>query len=126
MINSIDINFSDILLDEKLNQNISVYGISYKTSTESKPLRIRFNKIDGFIMILVSKKVVSQIILNLVLERSKLIDIILYLLEKYWFYIMIEYSVSQFLIGIEKTTTITYFKKKVCTLQKDKSDTQYF
>ena len=39
---------------------------------------------------------------------------------------MIEYSVSQFLIRIEKTTTITYFKKKDCTLQKDKSDTQYF
>ena len=58
MFNSIDINFSDILLDEKLNQNISVYGISCKTSKDSKPLRIRFNKVDGFIMILVSKKVV--------------------------------------------------------------------
>ena len=46
-----DIDFSDILLDEKLykenNQNILIYDISYKTSIGAKPLRIRFNKIDG-------------------------------------------------------------------------------
>ena len=29
-------NFSDILLDEKLYENISVYDISYKTSTGPK------------------------------------------------------------------------------------------
>ena len=32
IINDIDINFSDIFLDEKLYENISVYDISYKTS----------------------------------------------------------------------------------------------
>ena len=41
----------DINLDEKLYENISVYDVSYKTSTGPKPLRIRFNKIDGFIRI---------------------------------------------------------------------------
>ena len=50
-----DINFSDISLDEKLYkekyENILIYGISYKTSTGTKPLRIRFDKIDGFIKI---------------------------------------------------------------------------
>ena len=32
-------------------KNILVYDISYKTSTGAKPLRIRFDKIDGFIKI---------------------------------------------------------------------------
>ena len=36
-------------------ENISVYDISYKTSTSSKSLRIRFDEIDGFIMILGGK-----------------------------------------------------------------------
>ena len=50
-----DIDFSDISLDEKLykenNENILIFDISYKTSTGPKPLRIRFDKIDGFIKI---------------------------------------------------------------------------
>ena len=50
-INGIDINFSDILLDEKMYENISVYDISYKTSTDQKLLRIRFDKIDGFMRV---------------------------------------------------------------------------
>ena len=45
----------DILLDEKIYENISVYNISYKTLTGPKPLRIRFDKIDGFIIILDGK-----------------------------------------------------------------------
>ena len=52
IINGTDINFSDILLDETLYENIAVYDISYKTSTGPKPLHIRFNKIDGFIIVL--------------------------------------------------------------------------
>ena len=46
-----DIEFSDILLDEKLYKekwNFD-FDISYKTSTGAKPCRIRFDKIDGFI-----------------------------------------------------------------------------
>ena len=38
-------------MDEKLYENILVYNISYKTSIDSKPLRIRFDKIDGYIRI---------------------------------------------------------------------------
>ena len=49
------INFSDILLDKKLyeqkNKDILIYDISYNTSTGAKPLRIRLNKIHGFIKI---------------------------------------------------------------------------
>ena len=50
-----EIDFLDILLDEKLykdkNENNLIYGTSCKTSTGAKPLRISFNKIDGFIKI---------------------------------------------------------------------------
>ena len=52
LIRDFDINFDNTLLDEKLYKNTSVYDISYKTSTDPKPLRIRFNKIDGFIRVL--------------------------------------------------------------------------
>ena len=51
IIKDVDIYFSDILLDEKLYENISVYDISYKTSTGPKPLGIRFDKIDGFVRV---------------------------------------------------------------------------
>ena len=51
IINDRDTYLVDILLDKKLFENISVYGISYKTSMDPKPLRISFNKIDGFIRV---------------------------------------------------------------------------
>ena len=47
----ININPRDILSDEKKYKNISIYDISCKTFMGSMPLRIRFNKIDGFIII---------------------------------------------------------------------------
>ena len=51
IIKDVDIYFSDFWLYEKLYENISVYDISYETSTAPKPLRIRFDKIDGFIRV---------------------------------------------------------------------------
>ena len=38
-------------IDEISNKNILVYLISYKTLIDAKPLRIRFDKIDGFIRV---------------------------------------------------------------------------
>ena len=55
IINGTKINFSNILLNKKLYENISVYNILYKTLTGPKPLRIRFDKIDGFIISLDGK-----------------------------------------------------------------------
>ena len=52
IINGSKINFSNILLDKKLYENISVYNISYKSPTGPKPLRIRFDKIGEFIIAL--------------------------------------------------------------------------
>ena len=50
IINGIKINFSNILLDKRLYEIISVYNILYKIPTGPKSLRIRFDKIDGFII----------------------------------------------------------------------------
>ena len=106
IINGTKTDVTSILLDKKLYDKISVYTISYKTLTGPKPLLIRFHKIDGFIVsldgknkqliifdyglfnnicdkikYLISKKVVLQIALIIILERSKLLHIILYLLK---------------------------------------------
>ena len=100
IINGTDTIFSDILLGKKLYKNISVYDILNKTSVGPKPLCIRFDKIDGFIIVLdgkimhlivfdygllnkicdkikylISKKVVLQIVLIIVLEKSELIKV---------------------------------------------------
>ena len=42
-----DPNPDNILIDEKSHESILIYEIPYKTLIDSKPLRIRFNKIDG-------------------------------------------------------------------------------
>ena len=46
-----DFDFDNILIDEKSYKNTLVYDISYKTLFSSKPLRIRFDKVVGFIKI---------------------------------------------------------------------------
>ena len=46
-----EFNLDDILIDEKSHENILVYKISYKTLIDDKPLRIRFDRIDGFIRV---------------------------------------------------------------------------
>ena len=97
IINGSKINFSNILWSKKLYQIISVYNISYKSPAGLIPWCIRFNKIDECIIsldgkikhlvlfdyglldkicdkikILVSKKVVLQTVLFIILERCSL------------------------------------------------------
>ena len=50
IINGTKVNFSNSLLDKKSYENISVYNILYKAPAGPKLLRIRFDKIDGFII----------------------------------------------------------------------------
>ena len=50
IINGTKINFGSILLIKKLYENISAYNISYKSPTCPKPLCIKFDKINGFII----------------------------------------------------------------------------
>ena len=44
-------NSDNILMNEKSYENILVYDISYKTLIGAKLLRIRFEKINGFIRV---------------------------------------------------------------------------
>ena len=44
-----DFDFDNILLDEKSYENVLVDDISSKTFTGAKPLRIRFDEVEGFI-----------------------------------------------------------------------------
>ena len=46
-----DFDLDNVLIDKKSHENILIYDISYKTLIDSKPLRIRFDKIDEFIRI---------------------------------------------------------------------------
>ena len=105
IINGIKINFSNTLLGKKSYEHIS-FNISQKTTTGPKPLRIRFDKIDGCITSLDGKikhlilldyglfnKICEKIkypistksgIRNCIdhnLERSELHHIIIYLLK---------------------------------------------
>ena len=51
MFNTEYFDLDNILINEKSYENILVYNISYKGFTDSKPLHIRFNKIDGFVRV---------------------------------------------------------------------------
>ena len=42
---------NNILMDKKSHENILIYSNSYNTFSGTKPFRIRFEKIDGFIRI---------------------------------------------------------------------------
>ena len=46
-----DFDFDNVLIDQKSYESILVCNILYKLLTDSKPLRIRFNKIDKFIRV---------------------------------------------------------------------------
>ena len=80
IINGTKINFSNSLLNKKFYENISVYNISYKTPTGPKPLRIRFNKIDGFIIALDGK--IKHLVLFDYRFLDKICDKIKYLISK--------------------------------------------
>ena len=77
IINGTKINFSNILLETKFYENISVDNISHKTP---KPLCIRFNKIDGFIISLDGK--IKYLILFDYRLLNKICDKIKYLISK--------------------------------------------
>ena len=51
IINIENFDFYNILLDEKSRENILIFDISYKTLMGTKPLHIRFDKVDGFITV---------------------------------------------------------------------------
>ena len=46
-----DFNLDNISIEKKSHENILIYGISYNLLIDSKPLDIRFDKINEFIKI---------------------------------------------------------------------------
>ena len=82
IINGTKINFSNISLNInriKSHENISVYKISYKTPTGSKPLRMRLDKINRFIMSLGGE--IKQLVLFDYKLLDKIWDITKYLIN---------------------------------------------
>ena len=92
--------FLDKKLYKEKDGNILVYDISHKTSMNTKSFHIRFNKTVGFIkthngircLVLIDNGWFYKIydgIKYLTIEKSKLIHIIVYILKKYWVFIML-------------------------------------
>ena len=68
-----DFELYNILIDKKLHENILIYDISCNTLIGSKPLRIRFDKIDGTIRIYDGTRFVTCLALkNMTLFTTKL------------------------------------------------------
>ena len=70
IINGTDIDFTNFLSDKKSYNNVLVHDISCKTSTYPKPLRVGFDQIDGFIIVL-DGKIKNLMIFNLGLLNKK-------------------------------------------------------
>ena len=68
MMRVIDIDFNNILLEEKTYKKVLLYDISYKVFIGKNPLCIRFDKIVGFI------KVYSGIRCLVLLEYNEICD----------------------------------------------------
>ena len=80
-----DIDFIDISLDKKIYQenkeNISIYGISCKTSTGAKPLHFRFDNIERFQKIRLDNKIRYSMLLDFSYYH-KICDKIIYLIRE--------------------------------------------
>ena len=71
-----------MLLAEMLYESISVYDISRKTSMSPKPLRIRFDKIDGMIIVLDAKvKHLILLVMDLIKKKRVLQILLIIILE---------------------------------------------
>ena len=86
IIRDFGINFENILLDVKLHKEFRIldkirYLILFDYSY--------YDKICDKTKYLTSEKVVLQIVSIIILEESELIHMILYLLKKYWLFIML-------------------------------------
>ena len=100
-------------MDGKSYQNILIHEIWYKSLIAAKPLRLRFDKVDGFIRVydgtrflvlfspekcnaifnkikyITSQKSGITYVFFITIQESKLIHMILYLWKKQWLCIML-------------------------------------
>ena len=63
-------------MDEKLYENIFIYDVSYKTYIGAKPLRIRFDKVDGLLEFLMKLGIQYNLALNNIMPFTLRLDII--------------------------------------------------
>ena len=125
-----DFDLDNILIDEKLYQNILIYDISYKTLIGLKRLPIRFSKIDGFIKIYDGSKYLVLLgpeKCNAIYDRIRYVislkSRITYIFSQYFAKIKVD---ADDFLPIEKTWTlhnvIIYIKS---VLNKDKNHYYY-
>ena len=69
-----ELDFYNILVDERSQENILIQDIYYKTLTGAKPLRISFDKVDGFIRVYDG----TRYLVLLVLKNKMLFTIVLH------------------------------------------------
>ena len=107
-----DFNLDNILIDEKSHENILIYDISYKTLIGSKPLRIRFNKINGITRIYDGSRYLSlpgtenyDVIYDRIRYLISLKSSITYIFSHYFAKIKVDSYDS---LPIEKTLTLYY------------------
>ena len=72
----IDINFSNILSNKKLYENISVYDTSHEISMDPRPLCIRFDEIDLLLCLMVKLSIWYYLIMNCSLKFVIRLDIL--------------------------------------------------
>ena len=125
-------------------EKILVYKISYKTFIDAKPLGIRSDKIDRFIKICDEtrylvlfgaekydfiyneiRNLIGVRFMQRIMQRSKLFHTILCPYKKHRLCIMLQYSLRQFLIKIEITTTTINFSEKVSYQLLKNNDNEY-
>ena len=71
-----DFDLDNISVDKKSYENILVYKISYKSLIDSKPLRIRFDKIDGFIRVMLELDISYYLEVKNVITFTTALDIL--------------------------------------------------
>ena len=96
-----DLDFDNIFIDKKSHKNILNYHISYKNLINSKTLRIRFDKIDGFTGIYDRSRCLTlfhsekyEAIYNRIRYPRRLKICITYIFSHYFANIKVDYNAS--------------------------------
>ena len=122
-------DIDNILIDEKSHENILIYGISNKTLIGSKPLRIKFDNIDGFIRIYDGTRYLRlfgsenyDAIYNRIRYLISLKSSITYIFSDYFVEIKVH---SYYSVPIEKRLTLHVIIHIKSVLNKDKNHYYY-
>ena len=110
----------------KNSENILVYDISYKLFMGKKPLRIRFDKIDGFIKIYGAIRYLVLSEHNEIYDKIKYLKVVLHIIlivEK----ILTFHNIITLIKSVANEQKINYYNTFLEKgSYKDKSNTEYF